>query len=319
MLIALTQSAALQWPTIGTKSVARSCIRRRHFLVETRSRSVVSQPFHQHQLQALSFSTNREPVSSTINAPTESCDIVSGPSLLRTSVHRPRPSLLYFPGLRSLPFWTQDGSDRVAYQEPSITAAIGHLHDNFETLLAEYKRVAPQRPSDYVVAADAEHNSTLHNGSWDWHSYMTKGTVQAGFCEHFPKTASVLQKLRDDKLLFEGTPFGYCFYSTLHGKSKIAAHSAPMNFRVRVHLPLLVPSVKDATHCGIRVGPTTRQWHVGQALVLDDSYDHQVWNETNETRVVLLVDLWHPDVTMGEREDIVQMFQHAREQGWWSP
>ena len=45
--------------------------------------------------------------SSTSDASAPSnCDIIKGPSLLRTIVHRPRPSLLFLPGLRSLPFWT---------------------------------------------------------------------------------------------------------------------------------------------------------------------------------------------------------------------
>jgi hypothetical protein len=68
--------------------------------------------------------------------------------------------------------------------------------------------------------------------------------------------------------------------------------------------------------CGIRVGPTIQPWTTGKALVLDDSYEHEVWNNTNQERVLLLVDIWHPDVLPVERYNIVAMFQHAREQGW---
>ena len=41
--------------------------------------------------------------------------------------------------------------------------------------------------------------------------------------------------------MFDHVPFGYSFFSTLHGNSRIAAHSAPMNLRIRLHLPLIVP------------------------------------------------------------------------------
>jgi len=57
-------------------------------------------------------------------------------------------------------------------------------------------------------------------------------------------------------------------------------------------------------------------WEEGKALVFDDSYEHEVWNRTDEDRVVLLWDVWHPDLDMDERRAIVDMFGTAREKGW---
>ena len=70
--------------------------------------------------------------------------------------------------------------------------------------------------------------------------------------------------------------------------------------------------------CGIRVGPIYRTWLPGHALLFDDSYNHEVWNHTNMKRVVLLVDLWHPDITQQERSDVIAMFHQAKEKGWWT-
>ena len=245
-----------------------------------------------------------------------STDVIQGPSLLRTSLDRPNPSLIHLPGLRSLPFWTQwDGNNnRVAYQDQQVTFCVEHLQSHWEALRDEYTRVSPQLKSDYEQATE---HTTLHDGTWDWHSYMLKGKIQGHFCSHFPETAKVLQVLRDEGLLFEGTPFGYTFYSTLHPNSKIAPHTAPMNFRLRIHLPLMVPNVTndaESLACGIRVGPLVRPWVEGQALVFDDAYRHGVWNETNTTRVLLLVDIWHPDVNVTERKEIVEVFAAAAEQ-----
>lgn len=122
-----------------------------------------------------------------------------------------------------------------------------------------------------------------------------------------------------------GTPFSFCFFSTLHGKSSIKPHSGPMNLRLRMHLPLVVPSkhphdlaapssLRPST--GIQVADQLREWHEGSAIVLDDSYVHEVWNNTNQSRVLLLLDLWHPDVRMEEKEKITNMFEYAREKGW---
>ena len=230
------------------------------------------------------------------------------------------------------------------------------MEASWETIRKEYQQGAPSLPSDYQV--DTEHH-TLHDGTWDWHSYMTKGQVTAAaatsnddtaassFGQAFPETTQVLQTLRDKNVLFEHVPFGYAFFSTLYPHSRIAAHAAPMNFRIRIHLPLLVPEEEeddddvptmgndsgddnnnhhpeDTSHsssypCGIRVGSLERVWIPGKALLLDDSYIHHVWNRTNSKRVVLLVDVWHPDVTRQERQDIQAMFEHAKQQGWWSP
>lgn len=338
-------------------------------------------------------------------------DIVKGPSLLRTTVAtRPRPSLLHLPGLRALPFWTTqqqqqqqqpDGNKmcgtaaasadvttnmtttRVAYGDAHVTAVVRHLEAHYREIWEEYQLVAPTMASDYET--DTEHNK-LHEGQWDWHSYMTKGNVVdevvggdadvssgknndttaaaaavSSFRTRFPVTAGILQQLRENDeqesttttttgcngQLFEGTPFGYAFFSTLHGRSAIRPHTAPMNLRLRVHLALSVPSSSAAAAattvaaataaddeersrsgsssqrrrpaCGIRVGAVTREWHAGKCLVLDDSYEHEAWNDTAvaaDPRVVLLVDLWHPDISRSERREIVGMFEAAKQQGW---
>lgn len=48
-----------------------------------------------------------------------------------------------------------------------------------------------------------------------------------------------------------------------------------------------------------------------------DSYDHEVWHggKTGD-RVLLLFDVWHPDLVPDERSAIVQMFEDAKENGW---
>ena len=58
----------------------------------------------------------------------------------------------------------------------------------------------------------------------------------------------------------------------------------------------------------MRVGEEVRVWEEGKCLVFDDAFEHETWNDTAEERVVLLFDLWHPELVRGEREAIAQMF-----------
>ncbi len=61
---------------------------------------------------------------------------------------------------------------------------------------------------------------------------------------------------------------------------------------MRYHLGLIVP--KQAEQCRIRVGEDIRYWEEGKSLMFDDTFNHEVWNDTDETRVVLFVDVLRP-------------------------
>jgi aspartate beta-hydroxylase len=213
--------------------------------------------------------------------------------------------------------WTSfDGTNnRIAYQESTLTDIVHHLETHSEEIRNDYLQHATVVQSDYDASSGkSEHSGALHTGSWDWHSYLLKGRVQPTFKDHFGRTAQILDALKDH--LLTDIPFGFGFFSKLAAQSSIAAHSSPINFRLRLHLPLVVPSSKEDV--GIQIASTKYHWTEGRVLVLDDSYYHAVWNNTSYERVLLLLDVWHPDVRPNERVEIVQMFQHAQEQGWWS-
>jgi hypothetical protein len=295
--------------------------------------------------------------SSETSIPPDVSTIIQGPSLLtNTNVHRPSPSIFFLPGLRSLPFWTAAppaGGDAdpakvsVAYGDPTVTAVVQHLESNYLTIKDEYMSAVmgvgrttdmssgnptvskPLEPDYDMNKKGAEHASDkLHVGNWDWHSYVLNGVVQPKFEQACPKTTAIIAELKD-QLFFGNTteshnPFGFTFFSTLHGKSSIKPHTGPMNLRLRIHLPLIVPSntKPDAfsrnpkTKCGLRVGDQIREWKEGKAIVLDDSYEHAVWNETDDIRVLLLIDIWHPDIRKEERDRIGRMFGFALNKGW---
>lgn len=196
-------------------------------------------------------------------------------AVCRTRVKlRPAPSLFYFPGLSTKPVF-----------DPSQFSWTKELEGKRDVMLAEYRKLRARHPeSDYVTKE--EHK--LHEGKWDWNSYIVKGKRQAEFALHCPKTVEFLESL-DSPTLMHGTPFSFAFFSTLHPHSKIAAHYGPCNLRIRCHFPLTVPSTGN---CGMQVGDETVIWKEGKPVIFDDCYQHNVWNESNEERVLLLFDLW---------------------------
>ena len=82
-----------------------------------------------------------------------------------------------------------------------------------------------------------------------------------------------------------------------------------LNTRLICHLPIIVPE-----NCGaLRVGNQTRTWQEGKALIFDDSVEHEAWNNSNEERVVLLFDIWRPELTEDERRLITDMLVAVEE------
>jgi len=99
-------------------------------------------------------------------------------------------------------------------------------------VLQEYiglRQKLQEQRSDYVINKE-EHK--LHEGRWDWNSYIVKGCRQADFATSCPGTVEVMESLAAPGLM-ASTPFSYCFFSTLHGGSSIAPHYGPCNLRLR--------------------------------------------------------------------------------------
>lgn len=218
-------------------------------------------------------------------------------AICKTSVRpRPQPSLFVFPGLGAKPV-----------HDPRDFPQLAALEDNYEAIKEEYLALRRAKlPSDFDTSKD-EHR--LHEGRWDWNSYVLKGVRQAQFAAMCPRTVEILESV---PRFMTGTPFSFAFFSTLSAGATIAPHTAPCNIRLRVHFPLTVPK----GDCGLEVGGKRLTWEEGRCLVFDDAYEHQVWNNTDEERVVLLFDLWHPELHADEIAAITDMFNFARDQGW---
>ncbi|MBV9637173.1 MAG: aspartyl/asparaginyl beta-hydroxylase domain-containing protein [Methylobacteriaceae bacterium] len=81
-------------------------------------------------------------------------------------------------------------------------------------------------------------------------------------------------------------------FSVFEPGKRLPPHRGPYNGFLRLHLGLIVPEPRDKV--GIRVGDQVCHWSEGKALVFDDAYEHEAWNETDRTRVVLFVDFLKP-------------------------
>lgn len=81
------------------------------------------------------------------------------------------------------------------------------------------------------------------------------------------------------------------FFSILAPGTHIPAHRGVSKGLITCHLGLIVPRDGDVR---MRVGSRVVRWAEGETLVFDDTYDHEVWNDTQGTRVVLLIQFERP-------------------------
>lgn len=97
-----------------------------------------------------------------------------------------------------------------------------------------------------------------------------------------PRTSTLLDQVPD---LFQA------FFSILDGGKAIPAHRGPYRGYLRYHLGLVVPETKPPS---IRIKDEHYTWKEGESILFDDSWDHEVYNESDRDRVVLIVDIRRP-------------------------
>lgn len=151
---------------------------------------------------------------------------------------------------------------------------------------------------------------TLADGDWNLFGLYTDGLPHIGALTEAPVTARVLCSMGDAI----SNPRGNIYFSVLQPGVHVKAHWGPTNTRIRLQLALHVPAGGT-----LRVGTETRTWEEGKCLVFDDSWEHEAENPSNRPRSVLIVDVWHPDLS-DEQRDALRVGEaepvHPSGRGW---
>jgi len=104
-----------------------------------------------------------------------------------------------------------------------------------------------------------------------------------------PETARLLGKIPDLET---------AMFSILSPGKRIKPHRGITKALIRCHLALIVP--RDRASCAMRIGDHVYEWEPGKTLLFDDTTQHEVWNDTGEQRVVLLLDFRRPLRPLGD-------------------
>ena len=133
-----------------------------------------------------------------------------------------------------------------------------------------------------------------------WTEYVLFGTGASRATADAPFTKNLLRQCVPDAVSLAQAGGGEVIFSKLEPNTRIAAHCGPTNFRWTAHLGLVIPD--SSKSCSIRVADQWHQWETGKVLLFDDSYEHEISNDTSEIRIVLLLRLWHPWLSSHKRQ-----------------
>ena len=172
---------------------------------------------------------------------------------------------------------------------------------------------------DHRVGGGASDHRVVGEGG-DWREHVLFGSGATHNVNNIaPKTKALIRKHAKDAVDLAESGGGEVIFSVLAPGTRIAPHCASTNIRWTAHLGLVVPKTGDQTanhhgvpKCGIRVANAWHTWEVGKMLVFDDSFEHEVRNDTDEVRAVLLMRFYNSAIEKEKRESIVSECRRLR-------
>lgn len=159
---------------------------------------------------------------------------------------------------------------------PGLEARTDAIRKELEAVLVDPDRLPP------LKQISPDHNRIAKK---QWKAFFLYGyghRAELG-CRLCPETARAVEQIPN---------LESAFFSILLPGMHIRKHRGPTKSLLVCHLGVKIPANREK--CVIRVDDEIRPWEQGKVLVLDDTHEHEVWNDTDEIRVVLLIHVRRP-------------------------
>lgn len=209
-----------------------------------------------------------------------------------------QPTAYFYPDLPQLQFYDPAQFAWPAPIEAAAPAIRAELAALMEQGSDEFRAYIHKDTGAEELRAN---QALLGSQAWSVLSLCENGWLAPKLVERFPQTwESVLRHAPVPRIPGWGPTV---LFSLLKAGAHIAPHSGMFNTRLICHLPLIV-----LPGCRFRVGNEVRDWQVGKLLIFDDTIEHEAWNDSGEDRVVLIFDIWRPELSEQERRELTLLF-----------
>lgn len=219
-------------------------------------------------------------------------------ALLRgqAQVQLQQPKAYYLPGLAQRAFFERE---EFAWAG-AIEAATDTIRAELLTALASDDALFTPYMQSGHDGPVRDFHGMLNNPDWGALHLIENGVASPVAQAHFPHTLAAMDHA---PLCRIGVRAPTIMFSRLKAGKRIPPHHGMVNTRLICHLPLIVPGPG-----ALRCGNQQRSWDVGKLMIFDDSMEHEAWNDADADRIVLIFDVWRPDVTQAERDAVVALF-----------
>ena len=216
-------------------------------------------------------------------------------------IYHQQPSVYYFPGLPQTQFFERGDFPWL----DQVEAATADIRAELMAVLQDHAVFEPY-VQDRAIGPKGRQGGLLNNPDWGAFHLWKNGKVVEEHASRCPKTMAALANAPLTRLSGRSPSI---MFSLLRPGTKIPPHHGLVNTRLICHLPLIVPP-----DCGLRVGNDTREVKEGRAWLFDDTIEHEAWNLSNQPRVILLFEVWRPELSQVERLLVSSMFDALDEQ-----
>ncbi|MDI6625589.1 MAG: aspartyl/asparaginyl beta-hydroxylase domain-containing protein, partial [Brevundimonas sp.] len=222
---------------------------------------------------------------------THALDILTG----RKQPYLQQPQAFYYPELPNIQFYPREQfpwMDAVEAATDAMTAELNAVLED-QSAFAPYLKTQPGMPSrpDYPLI-----------DSMDWSScFLSKDGQETPNAARCPQTMAAL---KDAPLCRVRGRSPQIMFSQLKAGAHIQPHTGFVNTRLTCHLPLVVPP-----NCQFRVGNEVRSWARGRCWAFDDTIEHEAKNGSDRARVVLIFDIWRPELSEEERTLVATLLE----------
>jgi beta-hydroxylase len=160
---------------------------------------------------------------------------------------------------------------------------VAALHEDVRLEMARMLEHIEDMPTVHDIIPTTEYIFTKRN--WRQVPFYLYGEKIDEHCELYPKTWEAFQRVKG---LVVGS------VSVLAPGEGVPLHDHTYKGLLIFHLGVIVP--KERGGCGMRIGGEQITWDEGEVVVIDPTYAHETWNDTDHYRVLLLGELRRPDM-----------------------
>ncbi|MHA7872095.1 MAG: aspartyl/asparaginyl beta-hydroxylase domain-containing protein [Hyphococcus sp.] len=220
----------------------------------------------------------------------------------RKQVYYQQPEKFLFPELPQIQFYNPDDFS----WKDDLIAATSTIQSELEAVLSSPIDFEPYVPAD-TDSQQLRANRLCGNTDWGAFHLRKDGVRVEANASKCPQTLEAL-KQTPQPVVKGKSPIA--LFSRLTPGAHIPPHTGLMNTRLICHLPLVTPD-----GCSLRVGNQERQWRQGEMLIFDDSIEHEAQNTGSSDRIILLFDIWRPELSEEERSFIAMIFEAIEDYG----